>query len=60
MVNNTTLSHKEAAAYLGIEESTLYGWVSQRKITVVKVGRLNKYRLADLDAYLEAHTVKAA
>lgn len=53
------LSHSEAAAYLGVAESTLYGWVSQGKIIPLKVGGLNRYRRVDLDRFLEECTQEA-
>lgn len=46
----------EAADYLGIKKSTLYDWVVQRKIPHIKVGRLLKFRTADLDAWLQKRT----
>ena len=47
------LNTKEAAHFLGIQLSTLYGWVNQEKIPCFKVGGLNKFRLDDLNAWLE-------
>lgn len=35
----TLLTIEEAARYLGVSKLTLYGWVSQGKITYIKVGR---------------------
>lgn len=46
----------EAAKYLGIRAKTLYNWVSDQRILVTKVGRLNKFRKEDLDRYLENQT----
>jgi len=50
----------EAAAYLGIASETLRKWTTQRKIVFTKLGRLNRYRRSDLDAYLDAHRVPVA
>ena len=47
------LNHKEAAEYLGVSPATLYGWVYKGQITPLKAGGLNRYRAADLDAFLE-------
>lgn len=55
----TLLTIEEAAGYLGVSKLTLYDWVSQRKITYLKVGRLVKFRKAHVDAWLDKHTVKA-
>jgi excisionase family DNA binding protein len=50
------LSRKEAAAYLGITEGTLAVWNCTKRypIPYVKIGRLAKYRVADLDAFIES------
>ena len=56
---NTLLTVGEASEYLGVSPLTVYDWVSQRKITYIKVGRLVKFRQAHLDAWLDKHTVKA-
>lgn len=49
------LSRKEAATYLGVAEGTLAVWKStgRYKLPILKIGRLVRYRVADLDAFLE-------
>ena len=59
MPPDNLLSVQQAAAYLGITVSTLYGWACHRQIKFVKVGRLLKFRLQDLEAYVEHRTVLA-
>ena len=54
------LNIADAAAYLGIATETLRKWTTQRRITFTKLGRLNRYRRSDLDAYIEAHRVPVA
>ncbi len=51
------MSIQEAAAYIGLAVPTLYTMVSQRRIPYVKVGRLTKFDLGLLDAWLKQHTV---
>ncbi|MBI4293637.1 MAG: helix-turn-helix domain-containing protein [Betaproteobacteria bacterium] len=53
------LTRKEAADYLSVEESTLAVWASTRRynLPMVKVGRLCRYRKADLDAFIASRTV---
>lgn len=53
------LSRKEAAQYLGIEEATLAVWASTRRhnLPMVKIGRLAKYRKADLDSFITSRVV---
>jgi excisionase family DNA binding protein len=50
---NNLLTMDEAAKYLGISKLTLYGWVSARKLGYVKMGRLVKFRQAQLDAWID-------
>jgi excisionase family DNA binding protein len=52
-MERTFLSHREAAAHLGINETTLYTWVSEgRAPRSVRIGGRRKYKQADLDAWL--------
>jgi excisionase family DNA binding protein len=53
------LSRKEAAELLGIHEMTLAVWQSTKRyqIPIVKVGRLAKYRYADLMQFIESRTI---
>lgn len=55
---NSLLSRREAAAYLGVKVSTLEKWATTRKgPTYIKVGGLAKYRTSDLEKYLVACTI---
>lgn len=46
----------QLAAFLNITTQTLYDWRSEGKGPVaIKVGALVRYRLADVEAWLEAH-----
>jgi excisionase family DNA binding protein len=53
------LNVRQAAAYLNIGVGTLRNWMSDHRIAYVKVGRLSHFRQADLDAFIEAHLVRA-
>ena len=50
------MSRREAAAYLGIAEMTLAIWRSTGRynLNMYKIGRLAKYKRADLDAFIAA------
>lgn len=50
------LTRKEAAIYLGVSERTLAIWkcTGRYSLPVIKIGRLAKYRKADLDAFIES------
>lgn len=54
------LTREQAAEYLGITSRTLAVWacVKRYNLPYVKVGRLVKYRLADLDAFIARRTVE--
>ena len=54
------ISVHEAAAYLKIAVWTLRHWVGQRKIPFVKLGRLVRFRQADLDAYVSKHIFRSS
>lgn len=55
-----TMSPDEAAAYLGVEPSTLAIWRCTKRypLPYIKVGRLVRYRKTDLDAFLRSRTVE--
>lgn len=46
----------QAAEILGVKRSTIYQWVSMKKIKHIKVGRLVKFRESDLKEFIEANT----
>ncbi len=52
------LTMDEASVYLGVSKLTLYGWVSARKLSYIKVGRLVKFKQDQLDKWIDQHTVK--
>jgi excisionase family DNA binding protein len=56
---NTLLTRTEAAAYLGVSKGTLEVWACTKRYALpyVKIGRLVKYRLCDLQAFVVARTV---
>lgn len=53
------LCREQAAEYLGVKPRTLDVWASTHRynLTFIKVGRLAKYRIEDLDAFLDRRTV---
>lgn len=54
-VRQRLLTVQEAARYLSVSVSTLYGWVWQRRICFVKVGRALRFDPRDLEAYIAAN-----
>lgn len=55
------LTRDKAAAYLGCRPQTLAVWAAtgRYRLPFLKVGRLVRYRRADLDAFLERRTVES-
>jgi len=47
------LTVKQAADLLGCSEAGIRKWVYQRRLPVVKVGRLVRVRVTDLEAFIE-------
>lgn len=52
--SNGLMDVKGAAEYLGIKVSTLYQLTMRKKISVVKIGRLNRFRKVDLDTFINS------
>jgi excisionase family DNA binding protein len=47
----------EAAQYINMSAHTVYTMVSQRRIPYVKVGRLTKFDVTELDKWIKKNTV---
>lgn len=56
---NTLLNRAQAAEYLGVSKGTLEVWACTKRydLPYVKVGRLVKYRLSDLQAFVASRIV---
>jgi excisionase family DNA binding protein len=50
---------KDAARFLAVSTSTLYGWVWQRRIPFVKVGRTLRFEMRDLEEFIKSHRFEA-
>lgn len=46
-----------AARFLAVSVSTLYGWVWQRRISFVKLGRAVRFDMADLKRFVEQNRI---
>jgi excisionase family DNA binding protein len=53
------LSAAEAAKVLGVSPWTIRQWSSMRKLPHYKVGRLTKFKMSELVAFIEAGKVEA-
>ena len=62
MYNNNSqglMDMESAAKYLCIKKSSLYQICMRKEITVVKIGKLNKFRKSDLEAFINKNTIEA-
>lgn len=58
MTESIFLSRSEAAAYLDIKEPTLRMWGVRKKGPIYyKIGKYAKYKIEDLDTFIEAQKV---
>jgi excisionase family DNA binding protein len=57
-VDRRLLNVKEASAALGLSPWTLRSWISQRRITYVKLGRAVRFEPRDLDKLIERMKVQ--
>ena len=48
----------ELSEYLGITTGTLYGWTCGKRIPYLKVGRLVKFDLKEIDIWLKERRVE--
>ncbi len=57
--NSDLLTRQQAAEYLGITPRTLAVWACTKRYNLpfVKIGRLVKYRRAELDAFIARRTI---
>lgn len=48
------LSVDEIAAYLGVQPDTIYKWINRKDMPVHKVGRLWKFKTAEVDEWVRS------
>ena len=49
---------KECSEYLGIPKGTLYSWTFSRKIPYIKMGRLVKFDLKELENWIKDRKIE--
>lgn len=57
-MNPRLINVEELSELTGLSKSTIYSWVSQRRIPFVKCGRLTKFDLEAIDKWIKHNTVK--
>ena len=53
------LTVQDAARLLAVSISTIYGWVWQRRIPFVKIGRAVRFDMADLERFIAQNRTRA-
>jgi excisionase family DNA binding protein len=48
------LSVEEIAAYLGVQADTVYKWITRKGMPSHKVGRLHKFKAAEVDEWVRS------
>lgn len=50
--SNGLLDMDQASKYLNIKKDTLYAMCMRKAIPVVKIGKLNRFKLSDLETFV--------
>lgn len=56
---NRWLSVQDIAAYLGVKNETIYVWIAKKRMPAHKVGRLWKFKTAEVDAWVRSGRASA-
>ena len=56
-MQSNLISLKEIAEHLNVKPSTIYAWVNQKRLPYIKIGRLVKFDLRDIDAWIQERKV---
>ena len=56
-MENSLISLKELAKYIGVSKATIYRYVKRKKIPAIKIGRLWKFRREGIDKWLKKQEV---
>ena len=52
-MNDRYLSVAEICMYLGIKRDTVYKWISEKKLPAHRVGKLWKFKMSEVDAWVK-------
>jgi excisionase family DNA binding protein len=53
-MNDRWLSVDEIGEYLGVKRDTVYNWINNKSMPAHKIGRLWKFKVSQVDAWVEA------
>lgn len=54
MTTEAWVSVDDVARHLGVAKDSVYRWIERRHLPAHKIGRLWKFRLSEVDAWVEA------
>ncbi len=57
-MNKRLININELSEYIGLSTSTIYSWVSQRRIPFVKLGGLTKFDLQRIEEWIKENSVE--
>ena len=57
-MNDRYLSVAEICTYLGIKRDTVYKWISKKKLPAHRIGKLWKFKMSEVDAWVNNGTNK--
>ena len=58
-IESKLLNVRDASRFLAVSTSTLYGWVWERRIPYIKVGRALRFDRRDLETFIRSNRVEA-
>lgn len=56
-MNKRLISIRELSELTGLSISTLYSWVSQKRIPYIKCGRLTRFDTKKIEQWIEKHSI---
>ncbi len=48
----------ECSEYIGVTKGTLYAWVSRKRIPYIKIGKLVKFDLKEIEHWVRVRRIK--
>ena len=57
-IENRWYSLNEICEYLGVSRDTVFKWIETKDMPAYKMGRLWKFKLADVDAWIKSDGAK--